>query len=56
MTTPGWIMMIVSMGFVICLFLFCFYRVLAAHNNRESVSDRPSGEPRDWEDSLRDDR
>lgn len=28
MTTPGWIMMLISMGFVIGLLLFCFYRVL----------------------------
>lgn len=28
MTAYGWVVMLVSMGFVVCLFLFCFYRVL----------------------------
>lgn len=28
MTASGWAMMIVSVGFVLCLTVFCFYRVL----------------------------
>ncbi len=28
MTTPGWILMILSVGFVLGLVTFCFYRVL----------------------------
>lgn len=30
MTTGGWIMMILSIGFVLGLTFFCFYRVLAS--------------------------
>ena len=28
MTTGGWITMILSVGFVTCLFIYCVYRVL----------------------------
>ena len=28
MTIGGWVMMIISVGFVLCLTTFCFYRVL----------------------------
>ncbi len=29
MTTAGWVFMIASCGFVVCLCAFCFYHVLA---------------------------
>ena len=37
MTTHGWILMIVSMGFVVGLFLFCFYRVLTTPKSEEHM-------------------
>lgn len=37
MTTYGWVLMFVSMGFVIGLFMFCFYRVLTTPKNKEHM-------------------
>jgi hypothetical protein len=37
MTTPGWIMMLVSVGFVIGLLLFCFYRVLTTPKSEKHM-------------------
>ncbi len=35
MTTPGWVMMIASISFVVLLAGFCFYRVLRANHHQQ---------------------
>ena len=30
MSTAGWVVMSLSVGFVVCLMVFCFYRVLTS--------------------------
>jgi hypothetical protein len=37
MTTPGWIMMLISVGFVIGLLLFCFYRVVTTPKSEKHM-------------------
>jgi hypothetical protein len=37
MTTPGWIMMLLSIGFVIGLLLFCLYRVTTTPKSEEHM-------------------
>ena len=37
MTTYGWILMFVSVGFVIGLFMFCFFRVLTTPESEERM-------------------
>lgn len=37
MTTAGWIMMVLSCGFVVCLITFCFYRVLTTPGTPEHM-------------------
>jgi len=37
MTFVGWVMMIVSVGFVVGLALFCFYRVLTTPEAQEHI-------------------
>ena len=37
MTSVGWVMMIVSVGFVVGLALFCFYRVLTTPEAQEHI-------------------
>ena len=37
MTTGGWIMMVLSVGFVLCLTTFCFYRVLRTPKSTEHM-------------------
>ena len=49
MTTPGWILMIVSMGFVVGLFLFCFYRVLTTPETEEHMHGPLDIDPGDAE-------
>ncbi len=44
MTTAGWLMMIVSVGFVVGLVTFCFYRVLTTH-----AGDRAADGPTSWD-------
>ena len=42
MTTEGWVFMILSIGFVLSLISFCFYRVLtkpAAANHMQAPID-----------------
>jgi len=37
MTTTGWIVMILSVGFVLCLVAYCFYRVLFSSKTTEHM-------------------
>ena len=37
MNPAGWIMMIVTCGFVLCLAIFCFYRVLTTSGTQEHL-------------------
>lgn len=37
MTTAGWIIMIVSVGSVVGMLVFCFYRVLSAPSSNEQT-------------------
>jgi len=37
MTLFGWILMISSVGFVLCLTTFCFYRVLHSKKSTEHM-------------------
>ena len=37
MTTGGWIVMMTSVGFVLCLTGFCFYRVLFTSKTTEHM-------------------
>ena len=47
MTTPGWVMMFLSAGFVIGLLLFCFYRVLTTPRREEHLQGALDLDPRD---------
>lgn len=37
MTTAGWIVMLLSVGTVTCLFTWCVYKVLTAPQNEDQV-------------------
>lgn len=37
MTTAGWILMLVSCGFVVSLAIFCYYRVLTTPRSVEHI-------------------
>lgn len=47
MTTAGWIFMFCSIGFVVCLNIFCFSRVLFGRGATEETRDdeQPVGRP-----------
>ena len=46
MTTGGWIFMLTSVGLVLGLVGFCFYRVLAGSGTRRPGDDSPAGSAR----------
>ncbi len=39
MTAGGWIVMIMSVGFVLSLMAFCFYRVLTSSESSGHIQD-----------------
>ena len=49
MTLAGWIMMLLSCGFVLCLILFCFYRVLITPGTQEHMHGALEIDTRDVE-------
>lgn len=49
MTTAGWIIMIVSVGSVVGMLVFCFYRVLSAPSSTEQTHAPPDNDTHDRE-------
>jgi len=47
MTTEGWIFMLLSIGFVVWLTAYCFYRVLAKPETPEHLHAAPVIDTRD---------
>jgi hypothetical protein len=45
MTKEGWIFMLSSVGFVLCLLGFCFYRVLTAPNAKNNNQNARQTKP-----------
>ena len=39
MRLGGWIVMVLSVGFVVCLTIFCFYRVLSSPRAAGHIQD-----------------
>ena len=39
LTAGGWVLMTLSIGFVLCLTIFCFYRVLSSPGTSRHIQD-----------------
>jgi hypothetical protein len=53
MTVHGWVVMIISMGFVVFLFAYCFLRVLTTPGSRDRLHGALDVDTGDTENTLR---
>ena len=53
MTPTGWTVMVLSLGFVLGLLVFCFYRVLSRPQSEEHIHGPLDNEPDDIKQNRR---